>query len=303
MAITRAQHQNQLVPSAVKTLFGLEYNQYPKEHLEIYKVETMAKQAFEEEQKISGFGLAQLKEEGHGTNYDTAKEEWKARYVPQVFSLSFAITEEAIDDNQFGSLTKRYTKAAARSMAHTREIRAASLLNLGFTTFLSGDGVALMATNHPLGWGGTVANRPAIGSDLNETSLEAAVIQIAQWTDDRGLLIAAQPRKLIVPVQLQFIATRLLKNPDRPGTADRDINAIVKDNVIPEGYCVNHWLTSATAWFLKTDVPDGLKLKDRRAPRMTHEGDFETKNMKFTVDERNVFGVTDPLGIWGNPGV
>lgn len=298
--ITRAQLQKELVPG-LKALFGMEYKKYEEEHKDIYDVET-SDRAFEEELKLSGFGTAPVKTEGQGITYDSAQEAWVARYTHETIGLGFVITEEAQEDNLYESLSKRYTKALARGMANTKQVKAANLINTGFTTFKTGDGVYLFSASHPLISGGTVANKPSTDADLNETSIEAAVIQIAAWTDERGLLIAAKPVKMLIPPALQFVATRILKNPDRPGTADRDINAIVKNNVIPGGYCVNHYFTDSNMWALKTDVPNGMKMFVRRPYSFKEDGDFETGNMKFKATERYSFGCSDPLGIWATSG-
>jgi hypothetical protein len=298
--ITRAQIQKELVPG-LKSLFGLEYNKYPEEHLDIYEVDSSEK-AFEEELKLSGFGAAVVKPEGSSITYDSAQEAWVARFTHETVSLGFMITEEAMEDNLYESLSKRYTKALARAMAHTKQVKAASLLNTGFTTYKSGDNVYLFSASHPLTGGGVVANKPSTDVDLNETSIEAAVIQISQWTDERGLLIAAKPKRLVIPPQLMFVATRILKNENRPGTADRDINAIVKNNVIPGGFAVNHYLTDTNAWFMSTDVPNGMKMFKRRAYKFEEDSDFETGNLKMKASERYSFGVADPLGVWGTSG-
>jgi len=298
--ITRAQLQKELVPG-LKALFGMEYKKYEEEHKDIYDVET-SDRAFEEELKLSGFGTAPVKTEGQGITYDSAQEAWVARYTHETIGLGFVITEEAQEDNLYESLSKRYTKALARGMANTKQVKAANLINTGFTTFKTGDGVYLFSASHPLISGGTVANKPSTDADLNETSIEAAVIQIAAWTDERGLLIAAKPVKMLIPPALQFVATRILKNPDRPGTSDRDINAIVKNNVIPGGYCVNHYFTDSNAWFLKTDVSNGMKMFVRRPYTFKEDGDFETGNLKFRATERYSFGCSDPLGIFGTSG-
>lgn len=298
--ITRAQLQKELVPG-LKALFGMEYKKYEEEHKDIYEVET-SDRAFEEELKLSGFGTAPVKTEGQGITYDSAQEAWVARYTHETIALGFVITEEAQEDNLYESLSKRYTKALARGMANTKQVKAANLINTGFTTFKTGDGVYLFSAVHPLISGGTVANKPSTDADLNETSIESAVIQIAAWTDERGLLIAAKPTKMLIPPALQFVATRILKNPDRPGTSDRDINAVVKNNVIPGGYSVNHYLTDSNGWYLRTDIPNGMKMFVRRAYSFKEDGDFETGSMKFKASERYSFGCSDPLGLWGTSG-
>lgn len=300
MPISRAQLLKELLPGLNK-LFGLEYKKYENEHTELYEQDS-SDRSFEEEQKLSGFGSAPVKEEGSALQYDTAQEAWTARYTHEVVAMGFSITEEAIEDNLYDSLSARYTKALARGMAYTKQVKAAALLNNGFTTYNSGDGVTLFSTAHPLVGGGTNSNRPTTASDLNETSLENAVIQIAAWTDERGLLISCMPRKLIVPPDLMFVATRLLETELRVGTSDNDVNAIKSNGSIPQGYRVNHYLTDPDAWFLMTDVPNGLK-HFTRAPMSTGmDGDFDTGNVRYRARERYSFGVSDPLGIWGSPG-
>ena len=301
MAISRAQLLKELLPG-LNALFGLEYKRYGEEHKEIYETET-SERSFEEETKLSGFGAAPVKNEGQAISYDNAQEAWTARYNHETIALGFSITEEAIEDNLYDSLSSRYTKALARAMAYTKQIKGAALLNNGFNaSFTFGDGQPLFSTAHPLTGGGTNSNRPSTAADLNETSLEAAVIQIAGWTDERGLLIAAKPRKLIVPPALQFVATRLLETSLRVGTNDNDINALKNNGSIPEGYTVNHFLTDTNTWFLKTDVPNGLKHFVRVAMSTGMDQDFETGNSRFKARERYSFGVSDPLGAWGSPG-
>jgi hypothetical protein len=300
-AISRAQMLKELLPG-LNALFGLEYNRYAEEHREIYAVDN-SERSFEEETKLTGFGLAQTKREGEMIRYDTAQEAWTARYDHETVTLGFQITEEAIEDNLYDTLSSRYTKAMARSMAYTKQVKAAIPLNLGFTTYMSGDGTTLFSLTHPLAGGGAVANRATANADLNETSLEAAVIQMAAWTDDRGLLIAAKPKKLLVPPSQMFAATRILENKEwRPGTADRDINAIVTNGAIPGGYAVNHFLTDPKAFYLTTDVPDGMKMFVRVGLKTSMDGDFDTGNVRYKSRERYSFGVSDPLGIWGMPG-
>ncbi len=301
MAISRAQLLKELLPG-LNALFGLEYKRYSEEHKEIFETET-SERSFEEETKLSGFSAAPVKAEGAAMAYDNAQEAWTARYVHETIAMGFSITEEAIEDNLYDSLSSRYTKALARAMAYTKQVKAANILNQGFTggpTY--GDGKVLFATDHPLISGGTNSNRPTVGADLNETSLEAAVIQIAGWTDERGLLIAAKPRKLIVPPQLQFVATRILETEQRVGTADNDINALKNNGSIPEGYSVNHWLTDPNAWFLITDVPNGLKHFVRAPMKTGMDMDFDTGNSRYKARERYSFGVSDPLGAFGSPG-
>jgi phage major head subunit gpT-like protein len=300
MAISRAQLLKELLPGLNK-LFGLEYNRYGEQHKEIYEVET-SERAFEEEVKLSGFGAAPVKNEGMPIAYDNAQEAFIARFNHETIALGFSLTEEAFEDNLYESLSIRYTKALARAMAYTKQIKAAALLNNGFTTYQSGDGVTLFSTAHPLVGGGVNSNRPATGADLNETSLEAAVIQMSLWTDERGLLIAAKPRKLIVPTQLQFVATRLLETELRVSTADNDINALKSNGSIPEGYTVNYFLTDTNGWFLKTDVPNGMKHFVRVSQETKTDGDFDTGNIRWKARERYSFGVSDPLGIFGSPG-
>ena len=301
MAISRAQLLKELLPG-LNALFGLEYKRYGEEHKEIYETET-SERSFEEETKLSGFGAAPVKNEGQAISYDNGQEAWTARYNHETIALGFSITEEAMEDNLYDSLSARYTKALARAMAYTKQVKAASILNNGFNAAVTyGDGKSLFATDHPLVSGGSNSNRPTVAADLNETSLEAAVIQIAGWTDERGLLIAAKPRKLIVPPALMFVATRLLETELRVATADNDINAIKNNGSIPEGYTVNHWLTDTNAWFLKTDVPNGLKHFVRTPMSTSMDGDFDTGNARYKARERFSFGVSDPLGMFGSPG-
>jgi hypothetical protein len=300
MAISRAQLLKELLPG-LNALFGLEYKRYAEEHKEIYEVEN-SERSFEEEVKLSGFAAAPVKNEGSAIAYDNGQEAWTARYTHETIAYGFSITEEAVEDNLYDSLSARYTKALARSMAYTKQIKAAYPLNNGFSTYNSGDGVTLFSTAHPLVSGGTNSNRPSTGADLNETSLEAAVIQIAAWTDERGLLIAARPNKLIIPPSLMFVATRLLETELRTGTSDNDINALKNNGSIPGGYTVNHFLTDTNGWFLTTDVPNGMK-HFVRAPLVTAmDGDFDTGNARYKARERYSFGVSDPLGIFGSPG-
>ncbi len=301
MAISRAQLLKELLPG-LNALFGLEYKRYGEEHKEIYETEK-SERSFEEETKLSGFSAAPVKNEGAAIAYDNAQEAFTARYNHETIALGFSITEEAIEDNLYDSLSGRYTKALARAMAYTKQVKAASVLNNGFTAgYTGGDGVTLFSTAHPLVSGGVNSNRPATGADLNETSLENAVIQIAAWTDERGLLIAAQPRKLIIPPALQFVATRLLETNLRVGTADNDINAIKNNGSIPEGYAINHYLTDTNAWFLTTDVPNGMKHFERMPLSNSMDGDFDTGNVRYKSRERYSFGWSDPLGMYGSPG-
>jgi hypothetical protein len=301
MAISRAQLLKELLPG-LNALFGLEYAKYGEEHKEIYETET-SERSFEEETKLSGFSAAPVKNEGSAIAYDNAQEAWTARYVHETIAMGFAITEEAVEDNLYDSLSARYTKGLARGMAYTKQVKAASVLNSAFAggpTY--GDGQVLCSTAHPLVSGGTNSNTPSTAADLNETSLENAVIQIAAWTDERSLLIAARPKKLIVPPALQFVATRLLETELRVGTNDNDINALKNNGSIPEGYTVNHWLTDTNAWFLITDVPNGLKHFVRSPMSTGMDGDFDTGNVRYKARERYSFGVSDPLGIFGSPG-
>ena len=300
MAISRAQLLKELLPG-LNALFGLEYKTYQEEHKEIYETET-SERSFEEETKLSGFSAAPVKAEGAAIAYDNAHEAWTARYSHETIALGFSITEEAVEDNLYDSLSKRYTKALARAMAYTKQVKAASVLNNGFSSsYVGGDGKALFAADHPLVSGGTNSNR-LTASDLNETSLEAAVIQIAGWTDERGLLIAAKPGKLIVPPALMFTAKRLLDTELRVATADNDINALKAMGSIPGGYTVNHFLTDTNAWFLTTDVPNGMKHFVRTPLQNSMDGDFDTGNVRYKSRERYSFGWSDPLGMFGSPG-
>ena len=300
MAISRAQALKELLPG-LNALFGLEYNKYENEHAEIYETET-SERSFEEEVKLSGFGAAPVKSEGAPIVYDNAQESFTARYNHETVAMGFSITEEAMEDNLYDSLSARYTKALARAMAYTKQVKAASLLNGGFTTFVSGDGVTLFNTSHPTVSGATNSNRPAVDVDLNETALEQAVIDIAAFKDERGLLIAARPRKLIVPPALMFVATRLLQTELRVGTADNDLNALKSNGSIPEGYRVNHYLTDADSWYITTDIPNGMKHFVRTAMSTSMDGDFDTGNVRYKARERYSFGVSDPLGIYGCSG-
>ena len=298
MAISRAQLVKELEPG-LNALFGLEYKSYANEHAEIFDTES-SDRAFEEEVMLSGFANATVKPEGQGVQFDDAQETFTARYTNETIALAFAITEEAIEDNLYDRLASRYTKALARSMANTKQVKAAAVLNNGFNAnFAGGDGVALFATNHPT-IAGTFSNELAVASDLNETSLEQALIDIAAMTDERGLKIASRGMKLIIPSALQFTADRLMKSEGRTGTADNDINAIKNMGMIPEGYTVNHFLTSAKKWFIKTDVPNGLKHFVRSPIKTSMEGDFDTGNVRYKARERYVFGFSDPRGIFGS---
>jgi len=301
MAISRAQLLKELLPG-LNALFGLEYARYGEEHKEIYETET-SERSFEEETKLSGFSAAPVKNEGSAIAYDNAQEAWTTRYNHETIALGFSITEEAVEDNLYDSLSARYTKGLARAMAYTKQVKGAAVINNGFSAaYPGGDGVALFSTAHPLVNGGTNSNTAATAVDLNETSLEAAVIQIAAWTDERGLLIAAKPKKLIVPPALMFVAKRLLDTELRVGTTDNDINAIKQMGAIPEGYTVNHFLTDTNGWYLTTDVPNGLKHFVRTPLSQSMDGDFDTGNVRYKSRERYSFGWSDPLGIWGSPG-
>ena len=301
MAISRAQLLKELLPG-LNALFGMEYARYGEEHKEIYETET-SERSFEEETKLSGFSAAPVKNEGSAIAYDNAQEAWSTRYTHETIALGFSITEEAVEDNLYDSLSARYTKSLARAMAYTKQVKAAAVLNNGFSSsYPGGDGVSLFNASHPLISGGTNSNTPTTQVDLNETSLEAAVIQIAAWTDERGLLIAAKPKKMIVPPALMFVAKRLLDTELRVSTADNDINAIKQMGAIPEGYAVNHFLTDTNAWFLTTDVPNGLKHFVRTPLQNSMDGDFDTGNVRYKARERYSFGWSDPLGMWGSSG-
>ena len=301
MAISRAQLLKELLPG-LNALFGMEYKTYGEQHKEIYETES-SERSFEEETKLSGFSAAPVKNEGSALAYDNAQEAWTARYNHETIALGFSLTEEAIEDNLYDSLSARYTKSLARAMAYTKQVKAAATLNNGFTAgYVGGDGVVLFSTSHPLVSGGVNSNTPAVAADLNETSLENAVIQIAAWTDERGLLIAAKPKKLIVPPALQFVSTRLLDTKLRTGTTDNDINAIENNGSIPDGYTINNYLTDTNAWFLTTDVPNGLKHFVRTPLSNSMDGDFDTGNVRYKSRERYSFGWSDPLGMFGSPG-
>ena len=303
MAISRAQLLKELLPG-LNALFGLEYKRYGEEHQEIYETES-SERSFEEETKLSGFSAAPVKNEGSAIAYDNAQEAWTARYTHETIALGFSLTEEAVEDNLYDTLSARYTKALARGMAYTKQVKAANVLNNGFNTsgsYNGGDGVPLFSASHPLVTGGVNSNIPTTPADLNETSLENAVIQIAAWTDERGLLIAAKPRKLVVPPALQFVATRLLETELRVGTADNDINALKNNGSIPEGYAINHFLTDSNAWFLTTDVPNGMKHFVRTPLATSMDGDFDTGNVRYKARERYSFGWSDPLGMYGSAG-
>jgi hypothetical protein len=301
MAISRAQLLKELLPG-LNALFGMEYATYGEQHKEIYETES-SERSFEEETKLSGFSAAPVKNEGSALAYDNAQEAWTARYNHETIALGFSLTEEAIEDNLYDSLSARYTKSLARAMAYTKQVKAAATLNNGFTAgYVGGDGVVLFSTSHPLVSGGVNSNTPTVPADLNETSLENAVIQIAAWTDERSLLIAAKPKKLVVPPALQFVATRLLETKLRTGTTDNDINAIENNGSIPDGYTINNYLTDTNAWFLTTDVPNGLKHFVRTPLSNSMDGDFDTGNVRYKSRERYSFGWSDPLGMFGSPG-
>ena len=300
MAISRAQMMKELLPG-LNALFGLEYDTYENEHEDIYEMES-SDRAFEEEVQLSGFGAAPVKSEGSAIAYDTAQEVFTARYNHETVALGYSITEEAVEDNLYDSLSARYTKALARAMASTKQTKAASPLNNGFGTFKSGDDVVLFSTSHPLVNGGTNSNRPQTLSDLNETSLEQAVIDIAAFTDQRGLKVAARPKRLIVPAANMFVATRVLESDRRAGTADNDVNALRTNGSIPDGWRVNHYITGDDDWFIITDVPNGMKGFNRTPLQTSMDGDFDTGNVRYKARERYSFGVSDPLGIYGSSG-
>ena len=300
-AISRAQLLKELLPG-LNALFGLEYDRYGEEWKELFDIES-SERSFEEEQKLSGFGAAPVKNEGSAIAYDTAQEAWSTRYTHETIALGFSLTEEAIEDNLYDSLSSRYTKALARAMAYTKEVKGAAVLNNGFNSnYAGGDGVSLFNSAHPLVNGSSISNVPSTPTDLNETSLENAVIQISLWTDERGLLIAAKPKKLIIPPALQFVATRLLETQLRVGTTDNDVNAIVNNGSIPGGWSVNHFLTDSNAWFLQTDIPNGLKHFVRTALSTSMDGDFDTGNARYKARERYAFGFSDPLSMFGSAG-
>ena len=300
MAISRAQALKELLPG-LNALFGLEYAKYENEHAEIYETES-SERSFEEEVKLSGFGAAPVKPEGSAISYDNAQESFTARYNHETVAMGFSITEEAMEDNLYDSLSARYTKALARSMAQTKQIKAANVLNGAFTTSLGGDGKPLCADDHPTLSGPNLRNELATSADLSETSLEQALIDIAAFTDERGLKIAVQGLKLIIPKELMFTADRILKSTLRVGTADNDINAVKNMGMVPQGYTVNHFLTDPDAWFIKTDAPNGMKMFQRVAIKTGFEGDFDTGNVRYKARERYSFGFSDPRGIFGSPG-
>ena len=300
MAISRQQLVKELEPG-LNALFGLEYKRYENQHAEIYDVEN-SDRAFEEEVMLSGFGNAQVKAEGSGVSFDDAQETFTSRYNHETIALAFAITEEAIEDNLYDRLASRYTKALARSMANTKQVKAAAVLNNAFNaTFAGGDGKELCATDHPT-VAGSFSNELGTSADLNETSLEQSLIDIAKMTDERGLKIAARGVKMIIPSELQFTAERLMKSAGRTGTADNDINAIGSMGMVPQGYVVNNYLTDTDAFFIKTDVPNGMKMFVRAPLKTAMEGDFDTGNVRYKARERYSFGFSDPRGIFGSPG-
>jgi hypothetical protein len=300
MAISRAQLVKELEPG-LNALFGLEYKNYENEHAQIYDIES-SDRAFEEEVMLTGFGEAPVKTEGAGVSYDSAQEAFTARYTHETIALAFSLTEEAIEDNLYDRLAARYTRALARSMATTKQIKAASVLNGAFSTSIGGDGVALCSTAHPTVGGPNLSNTLGTPADLSETSLEQALIDIAAFTDERGLKIAVQGLKLIIPKELQFTADRIMKSTLRVGTADNDINALRNMGMIPQGYTVNHYLTDPEAFFIKTDAPNGMKMFQRLGIKTAFEGDFDTGNVRYKARERYVFGFSDPRGIFGSPG-
>jgi len=300
MAISRAQLMKELLPG-LNALFGMEYARYPEEWRSCFEVES-SDRAFEEETKLSGFGTAPTKDEGAAIAYDDAQEVYTARYSHEVIALGFSLTQEAVEDNLYDSLSARYTKALARAFQNTKEVKGAAIFNEGFTGQTGGDGKSVFATDHPLVSGGTNANEPSTAADLNETSLEAAVIAIGKWTDERGLKIAAKPKKLLIPSDLQFVAERLMASEKRSGTSDNDVNALKSMSAVPGGYMVNHFLTDTDAWFLGTDIPNGFKHFTRVAMKTGMEGDFETGNVRYKGRERYSFGYSDPLAYYGSPG-
>tara|TARA_R100000781_G_scaffold72880_1_gene45558 strand:+ start:3028 stop:3936 length:909 start_codon:yes stop_codon:yes gene_type:complete len=302
MAINRAQLAKELEPG-LNALFGMEYARYDSEHEEIYETES-SDRAFEEEVMIVGFGNAQTKQEGSGVSFDNATEGYTSRYSHETVALAFALTEEAVEDNLYDRLGSRYTKALARSMANTKQVKSAATLNNAFdSSYTGGDGKELINNAHPLGGGGTASNRPSTYADLNETSLEDALINVSTMVDDRNLTIALQAQKLIIPPALQFVADRLLQSNLRPGSSDNDVNAVKNMGMIPQGYVVNHYLTDTDAWFLKTDCPDGLKHFQRSPMTTALEGDFDTGNMRYKARERYSFGWSNWRTIYGSEGI
>jgi hypothetical protein len=303
MAISRSQLVKELEPG-LNALFGMEYRRYENEHTQIFSVET-SDRAFEEEVMLTGFNEAPTKNEGAGVQYDTALESFTARYTHETIALAFALTEEAIEDNLYDSLSKRYTRALARSIQYTKQVKAASVLNNAFNTggsYNGGDGVSLCNSAHPTALGPNFSNTPAVAADLNETSLEQGIIDVAGFTDERGLKVAVSVVKMVIPSQLQFTAERLMKSTLRTATADNDINAIRSMGMVPQGYAVNHFLTDPDAWFLMTDAPNGLKMFQRSPLKTAFEGDFDTGNVRYKARERYSFGWSDPRGIYGSTG-
>ena len=301
MAISRAQLLKELEPG-LNALFGMEYKRYDQEHTEIFDTES-SDRAYEEEVMLSGFGAAPVKGEGEGVAYDSANESFTARYTHETIALAFSITEEAIEDNLYDRLSSRYTKALARSMAHTKQVKAAAVLNNAFSSsFPLGDGKELCATDHPLVGGGLLRNELTTAADFNETSLEQAIIDISAFTDERGLKIALKGMKLIGAPSNMFVFERILKSPNRPNTADNDINASKSMGVLPQGYAINHYLTDPDAWFIKTDAPNGFKHFNRVAMKTGMDGDFDTGNVRYKARERYSFGVSDPRCVFGSPG-
>ncbi|HAU68049.1 MAG TPA: hypothetical protein DCW52_06580 [Gammaproteobacteria bacterium] len=301
MAISRAQLAKELEPG-LNALFGMEYARYDNEHDEIYETES-SDRAFEEEVLIVGFGDAKVKTEGQGVSFDNASEGFTARYTHETVALAFALTEEAVEDNLYDRLGARYTKALARSMAHTKQVKAANVLNNAFNAnFAGGDGQPLVSTAHPLAYGGTLANRATTMSDLNETSLENALITMSTFVDDRNMILALQGTKLIVPPQLQFVVDRLLETPGRVGTADNDINAVKNMGMLPQGYAINHFLSDTDAWFLLSDCPDGFKHFERSPISTSMEGDFDTGNVRYKARARYSFGYSNPRCVFGSQG-
>ena len=301
MPISRSQLMKELEPG-LNALFGMEYDRYDDEWAEIFETES-SDRAFEEDVMLAGFGQAPVKSEGAAVSFDTANEAYTARYTHETIALAFAITEEAVEDNLYDRLSTRYTRALARSMSNTKEVKGANILNNAFdSTYTFGDGKELCATDHPTVGGGSLRNELSTAADLNETSLEQALIDIAAFIDERGLLVAVQGRKLVVPPALQFVADRLMASTLRPGTADNDINAMRNMGMLPDGYTVNHYLTDTDAFFIKTDAPNGFKHFDRSPVRTSMEGDFDTGNVRYKARERYSFGVSDPRCVFGSPG-
>ena len=301
MAISRAQLAKELEPG-LNALFGMEYNRYEGQHSEIFDTES-SDRAFEEEVMLSGFGAAPTKSEGNAVTFDDANEAYTARYNHETVAMAFSITEEAVEDNLYDKISSRYTRALARSMAHTKQVKAASVLNNAFSSsFTGGDGVALVSDSHPLSGGGTFSNRPSTYSDLNETSLEDALISVSTFVDDRNMVIALQGKKLVIPPQLQFVADRLLQTPGRVSTSDNDINSIKNMGMVSEGYTVNNFLTDNDAWFLMTDCPDGFKHFERSSLSTSMEGDFDTGNVRFKARERYSFGFSNPRAVFASQG-